>query len=100
MGLADLTVFYVDSSLSDSSSRRYLTGTCHDSGIEGMKTQREETSVGLEIFAEHLLDGFGLTIFFVLTFSISAFLVFRASPPTISEPRPFAGKIVEKRISV
>ena len=65
-----------------------------------MKTQREEISVGLEMLAEHLLDGFWLTIFFIITFAIAAVLVFRSSPPTISEPRAFSGKIVEKRISV
>jgi len=52
------------------------------------------------VLADFLLDGFALTIFFIVTLGIAAFLVFRSPPPTISEPRPFTGKIVEKRISV
>jgi len=65
-----------------------------------MKVQREEIAVRLEMLADFLLDGFALTIFFIVIFGIAAFLVFRSSPPTPSEPRPFTGRIVEKRISV
>jgi hypothetical protein len=61
---------------------------------------RESISVRLEILADYLLDGGVLTILFVIMFGAAAILVFRASPPAPSAPRPFTGKIVEKRISV
>ena len=65
-----------------------------------MKVQHEEMTVRLEMLADFLLDGFVLTIFFIITLGIAALLVFRLPPRTTTEPRPFAGKIVEKRISV
>jgi hypothetical protein len=65
-----------------------------------MKSRRERISIGLEILADYVLDGGVLTILLIITLGAAAILVYHSSPSTSSQPRPFTGRIVEKRISI